>query len=102
MSSEIKIIQDKDTGNYKDEYKQDRGIYTQDERFFDGALLSIFNNSDLYKKWNDSKTNQERKRVLWKAIEMELDYLKSNLAYDLEENVKIYPLIKKGGLKVVN
>ena len=84
-----------DGWSYEEKSQFPRGIYQQEREIFERALLSLFCNGDLMKEWNNAETIQDKKKVINKALLMEIDNIKENLRYDLEKNIKIYPLIKR-------
>ena len=97
MSFIIKIKERKNDGWYYDDEIAPidaKGIYESDLNIWNRALMNVFHNSDLYHKWENCKDNNERKKVLWESMQIELNSLKECLEFDLKNCIKIYPLIK--------
>jgi len=88
MSVQIVFKQSKQDG-WSDEmsYSPD-GIYGMDENLWRKICLSV----STWSEWYQSKSNDERRKLLRKAFEMEIEAERERFEFDLKNSVRLYPL----------
>lgn len=97
MTYQIKLVERKQDGWIfnEPEFVTEGGIYEAELDIFRKAFLGLQSDGDKMGRFEKATSTEERKRIIWESIKIELDSIEDNLRTDLERSIKIFPLIKK-------